>query len=277
MYHPRLATTSDIDALVSILLSCFDDDPCYTYRFPNAHLHPRDYKEHCQRKCIEYLRTSTVVVCEANDNKVVGFGVWDEPIYRLFNDCSRAQTWPRPAGVDTTLNKGKTKSNCTAGNHITKQHALAAKQPLSPLYSRPDRSAAFLSASTAARIKYFDKPYTAGNYMFLKILMVQPSYRLRGVGTALVRWGTARAQVEGVNTALFSSPMGYGFYRKLGFSKIGRFEVRLGEEEQKLELPVMLLLPVVARRGSCCAAETVGVRVGLRRVVTAGAMVAQEI
>jgi len=111
--------------------------------------------------------------------------------------------------------------------------------------------------------------------MFLKILLCHPGYRRKGAGTALVKRGMSVAHLQGVNTALFSSPMGVHLYHKLGFQKIGMFEVKVDGDEEKLDIPAMVLpapSPPRSRRGSRCAAEVTPN--GLRKCVTNNAVVA---
>lgn len=58
-------------------------------------------------------------------------------------------------------------------------------------------------------------------YWFLKLLVIDPSFQRRGLGTKLVKWGTGRADKEGIDAWLESSPMGKGAYLKAGFRVLG--------------------------------------------------------
>ncbi|CDU25902.1 uncharacterized protein SPSC_06073 [Sporisorium scitamineum] len=58
-------------------------------------------------------------------------------------------------------------------------------------------------------------------YWFLKLLVVDPGFQRKGLGTMLVRWGTRKADKEGVDAWLESSPMGKGAYLKAGFRVLG--------------------------------------------------------
>ncbi|GAC94411.1 acetyltransferase [Pseudozyma hubeiensis SY62] len=58
-------------------------------------------------------------------------------------------------------------------------------------------------------------------YWFLKLLVIDPEWQRKGLGTMLVKWGTARADQEGVVAWLESSPMGKGTYLKAGFKVAG--------------------------------------------------------
>lgn len=81
----RLATQADLPAMTDVLIGASPLDPVYPYRFPDRHLYPDEFAALCQRKCAEYLETSTVVVCEMPVNaytsttQVVAFSAWDMP------------------------------------------------------------------------------------------------------------------------------------------------------------------------------------------------------
>ena len=81
----RLATQADLEAMTAVLIGASPLDPVYPYRFPDRHLYPDEFAALCQRKCAEYLETSTVVVCEMPVNaytsatQVVAFSAWDMP------------------------------------------------------------------------------------------------------------------------------------------------------------------------------------------------------
>lgn len=283
----RQATASDIDDLAWILVASADDDPCYPYRFPLKHEHAQAFKEHCRRKCAEYLASSTVIVYEVvhprkhRDKKVVAFSVWEQPQTQRRPKSNRSQTWPRfgllarpPA---THGDESHTEERNSREAAVEERPRQLVRTPSGPKYfAREDRSKAFREGSKAAKARFFDKQYTEG-YMFLKILLCHPSYRRQGAATALLRWGMSSAHVQGVNTALFSSPMGFGLYHKLGFREVGRFEVKLEGEEERLDIPAMVLGPpnlVRSRRGSRCAAEAGPT--GLRKVMINSGMMAQK-
>lgn len=62
---------------------------------------------------------------------------------------------------------------------------------------------------------------------YLTSCLVHPSYDGRGVGSALIRWGTERADKEGVFCWVHSSDGGEVFYEKMGFEEVERFVVDL--------------------------------------------------
>ncbi|TKY86285.1 hypothetical protein EX895_005110 [Sporisorium graminicola] len=81
-------------------------------------------------------------------------------------------------------------------------------------------------------------------YWFLKLLVIDPEFQRQGLGTILVKWGTARADKDGVHAWLESSPMGKGAYLKAGFKVLGLDRVDEPRAEKGyLEWPYMLHEP----------------------------------
>ncbi|KAH6709127.1 acyl-CoA N-acyltransferase [Leptodontidium sp. MPI-SDFR-AT-0119] len=57
--------------------------------------------------------------------------------------------------------------------------------------------------------------------MNLSLLMTDPKYQRRGIGTALLQWGHERADREGVPCFLIASPAGHPLYVHVGWKVIG--------------------------------------------------------
>ncbi|KAJ5404299.1 hypothetical protein N7509_004170 [Penicillium cosmopolitanum] len=71
-------------------------------------------------------------------------------------------------------------------------------------------------------------------HYYLEILGVHPSYQGRGLASKLLKWGLARADEEGVEVYLSSSPEGKPLYDKNGFEERkypGRFSPWPGYEQ----------------------------------------------
>ena len=286
----RTATTADLGDLTQIVIASSNDDPCYPYRYPHIDQFPSHYAEHCRQKCQEYLTTNTVIVYEvaiqsnSRQKRVVAFAVWEQPKPRLPRS-KRSQTWPRWRIVTSSRNVDEQKQNGDIPHGGQEHHTIQAAQAEHLTrtsshrmpFAREDRSRAFRDASKLAKETLLDACFLKG-YMFLKILLCHPDHRRQGAGTALVKWGTAIAHISGVETALFSSPMGLPLYRKLGFQEVGRLEVQVDGEHEKLDIPAMALSPPTpprSRRGSRCAAEAAPN--GLRKCVTNNVLVAQKV
>ncbi|KAF2765597.1 acyl-CoA N-acyltransferase [Teratosphaeria nubilosa] len=65
-----------------------------------------------------------------------------------------------------------------------------------------------------------------GNLVSLDILAIDPAYQRRGVGGALVRWGTDKADKLGVEAVVESSIFGKGLYEKNGFRFVKQQDLR---------------------------------------------------
>ncbi|KAF9283646.1 hypothetical protein BGZ68_005230 [Mortierella alpina] len=65
--------------------------------------------------------------------------------------------------------------------------------------------------------------------MFVVSLSVDPKFHGRGVGSALMRWGTAAADEAGVYMWVHSSESAHTFYAKEGFEVVGILDVDLDE------------------------------------------------
>lgn len=66
-------------------------------------------------------------------------------------------------------------------------------------------------------------------YIFMRLLVVLPSFQNRGIGTRLLRWGLEHADQFDVKAWIDASPAGLGLYQKLGWEEVGRLVVELEE------------------------------------------------
>jgi len=222
----RLASKSDLDDLAWVLVAASPDDPNYAYRSPQRDVYPEDFAAHCRLKCSEYLASNQVVVFESplrsdpEKRRVVAFSVWDR---QHPGKHGRNISLDQPLVVDDP-------STSPTSPHAARRDA------------DPNRMSAFRDACATAKLQLFDSRYTRG-HMFLKILLCHPDYRCRGAGTALTSWGVRQARRRGLSTTLFSSPMGYPLYCKLGFKEIGHFRVQVAGDDAYLDIPALMLAP----------------------------------
>ncbi|KUI54462.1 hypothetical protein VP1G_01840 [Cytospora mali] len=72
--------------------------------------------------------------------------------------------------------------------------------------------------------------------MYVVGITVHPKFQGRGVGEALMRLGTQRADAEGVFCWVHSSEDGYALYRKCGFEIADTLEIDLDEWARKMDI-----------------------------------------
>ena len=65
--------------------------------------------------------------------------------------------------------------------------------------------------------------------MFIISIVVAPAYQGRGVGSALIRYGTKRADDDGVYCWVHASEAGYHPFAKQGFKVVGQLRIDLDE------------------------------------------------
>ena len=70
---------------------------------------------------------------------------------------------------------------------------------------------------------------TNRQYIHLNVLVVDPAAQGHGVGTALARWVTGKADEHGIYCWLQSSPAAHSIYLKAGYRDVGSFDVDLRE------------------------------------------------
>ncbi|KAI1317113.1 hypothetical protein EDD11_009000 [Mortierella claussenii] len=73
---------------------------------------------------------------------------------------------------------------------------------------------------------------------FICGLNVAPAYQSQGIGSALMKWGTDKADQEGVYSWVSSSMDGTPAYEKAGFREVGKLELKLDDYAQGVKRKV---------------------------------------
>lgn len=91
---------------------------------------------------------------------------------------------------------------------------------------------------SAAFSKYFS---TYGNeQLSLEWLITHPSFRRRGAGTKLCRWGEEEAIKRGCWTlTVMASPLGRLLYEHLGYRHVATVTAQVDGEEEKVDIDAM--------------------------------------
>lgn len=69
-----------------------------------------------------------------------------------------------------------------------------------------------------------------GNIVCLDILAVDPPYQRRGVASALVEWGTKKADELGLEAVVEGSSSGQGVYEKQGFTLTKKIQIQVPQQ-----------------------------------------------
>ncbi|MCJ1400775.1 hypothetical protein MMC11_003983 [Xylographa trunciseda] len=132
--------------------------------------------------------------------------------------------------VATTNNTVESKATETSEGA---SKADTTRQSLPLDYAEPEKDDPIerLMAITDADMRRWQDTFMArgSKCMFIVGLSVDPAFRGHGVGTALMRWGTAIADTNSVFCWLHSSESAFKFYQKEGFEVVGTLEVDLDE------------------------------------------------
>lgn len=74
----------------------------------------------------------------------------------------------------------------------------------------------------------------------MDMVVVHPAYWCRGHGSALVKWGIALADIDGVKQGVVAAEMGEKLYFSLDFKKLGTVQAQ-DEEQPPNKIEVGLL------------------------------------
>lgn len=104
---------------------------------------------------------------------------------------------------------------------------VGVEEAANEINDQKDRS--IRSVINKESIRVLKEWMTDREYIHFNTLVVDPAAQGQGVGTALARWVTDRADEHGTYCLLQSSPAAHGIYLKAGFRDVGSFEVDLRE------------------------------------------------
>lgn len=94
----------------------------------------------------------------------------------------------------------------------------------------PDQASVLGGLMSKEKARREDEHMAGTRYLALQGLATDPRFQGRGVGTRLIRWGTARASAEGhLPCWTHASPAACGLYAKNGFEEVGKSDYNLSE------------------------------------------------
>ena len=125
----------------------------------------------------------------------------------------------------------RTVSNKPSSRDSTQPAPVDNMLSASPKYS-VDELEAQCSASTQKWISRLTPDGEDEKCMFICSLCVQPNMQGRGIGSALLEWGTRIADVEQLSAWVHSSEDGSKAFANQGFREVGRLELLLSRYTQ---------------------------------------------
>ena len=98
-----------------------------------------------------------------------------------------------------------------------------------PEQAESDPSSSLGSSNERCLRKVMNSWMGERQFLLLTMLVTEPRYQRRGVGSALVRWGNAKADADNVPSFLEGSPFAYKLYLKCGWKLVEKHDVDLRE------------------------------------------------
>jgi GNAT superfamily N-acetyltransferase len=132
---------------------------------------------------------------DADTKELTAFGIWQLTGYDS-----------KELSVDQSTLKSPRPSNFKAGLLLS----IDQDEPLSPIGQYIN----------SAFEDFLNGWFKGTKFIYLALLMTDPKFQRRGIGSALLKWGHERANRDKVNSALIASPVGHPLYQSLGWKDI---------------------------------------------------------
>ncbi|OKL59616.1 hypothetical protein UA08_05446 [Talaromyces atroroseus] len=163
----------------------------------------------------------SIVVLKAVDNETGEIAGWVSWIFRGFTVEETVEIRDAVPYVDTTL-KSLEQSNDKPipKGQIRKDRDAVEDDPIKELEKLTDEDL----KSWMSKLMADDT-----RCMYISSLCVAPKWQSKGVGSALLRWGTKTADTAGVFIWVHSSENAWHLYAKYGFKVIGTLDVDLDQ------------------------------------------------
>ncbi|KAE9373756.1 hypothetical protein N431DRAFT_438921 [Stipitochalara longipes BDJ] len=205
--HPALH--SDIPAMVTLWTRANAPDLLYGILAP-PNSSTREHRASFLSSMISGSNTAVMKAVDWKDEKIItAFGVWGKMNY--------------PGQEEDT------------GDELLGGIKLSGKESRGPLIggmwiNSKDEKRTPLEEYIAAQQEVIEKTWTKGvKHIELMVLMTDPAFQRRGIGSALLKWGHALAERENVPSFLGASPFGYPLYMSLGWNVVAGVVLDLKE------------------------------------------------
>ena len=201
------AKPSDIPTLALLHAAAGEVDVATRLIFPNHHLFVETIATMLQGQ-INSPEWLVMKAIDGESNEIMGFGAWklchykdiEEKSEQHVEELCRAKSGAASDGAEDVQNKAE--------------------------FNPPPGLGVYLQTHSRKVVR---TSMGDTRYMLLNTLMTEPRYQGRGVGTALVRWGNARADADNVPSFLQGSAFAYKLYLKHGWKIVEQFDVDLRE------------------------------------------------
>lgn len=219
----RHATYADIPALAQISGDSFENDR-HT-QMKGLGKKPYNMYDVAQTNIARWLSSKELVVLEAvnaNTGNAVGWCCWG---FRGF-EPSETSTLGLEQQGESDISKPSVQDDTTES-----QQSEEETEEESGVNQKEGDSVKKLEEMTDAEMKHWmERLMPPGSKcMFVATLSVSPEFHGRGVGSALLKWGTETADRFGVFSWVHSSESAWTMYAKHGFDVVGTLDIDLDE------------------------------------------------
>jgi predicted N-acetyltransferase YhbS len=218
------ATLADIPALLEIKRAAFEYDQFHHLMMMGKD--PEARRKLLKKSTEESIESPGNAVLKATDKttgEILGWAIWNFANYDVVK--------PRQELI-TQSHEG------SAGPEALHADGLASALSIAPSdHSQPTQAAApqktpaqLLAARMGKATGEWYADWLGGKkHMALAGVSTSPKHQGRGIGSALVRWGTVKADEDGVPCWIHASPAALGMYLKTGFKVVGSTDYDLEE------------------------------------------------
>lgn len=162
--------------------------------------------------------------------EILGFVCWGMRLDKAGPNTDTKQTKPQDAASVEEANEASDASVEKSGIAISADKVTPQDPSLDPLEQLEEITSSHLAA-------FQERVMPKGTRaLYVITITVHPKYQGRGVGQALIKQGTDRADAEGVFCWVHSSEAGVHAYQKCGFEEEDTLEIDLDDWAKQLEI-----------------------------------------
>ena len=141
---------------------------------------------------------------DADTKVITGIAVWQRKGYK------RKELGASSAESEEALEGEATTDAMFASRLLLPRNANDQEEP----------GAALMKYIVSEHSAFLDSWTKGTKHIYLAILMTDPRFQRRGIGTAMLDWGHKRADKDGVPCFLIASPVGHPLYQSVGWKNV---------------------------------------------------------